>query len=224
MWFQNARAKDKKKRTGRITDDDTMTSRNESDTPTAEECTLCGVQYNENCTIQDHIFSSDHINKVKLLVKSCETNLSNDCDGSSNDNVSSTSTPPTSDTMGFYNQIILQNHVINQMGIQAPGRSFSSSDINSSLVNSKYIENISRNITSSASSTSSGPSSIISNVNEQAVDKNEDHVDPPNICSPAIENNLVLQINTENSSPNKTNNELLHQIYNYNHMSGELIK
>lgn len=201
-----------------------MGSRNECDSPAPDECTLCGVQYSETCTIQDHIFSSEHISKVRLLVKSCEQNMVNENDGSSHDNLSSASNPATPETAGFYNQV-LQSHVFNQIGIPISGGSqISSLDPNKTNFRAKQNDNANRNNTSSASSTSSGFSPVMNYNNENANYKNDNNHETQNINPSIVENNLVLQINTENSSPNKTKNELLHQIYNYSHMSGELIK
>lgn len=39
------------------------------------QCKLCGVDYNHRLTLHDHIFTSDHLDKVKRLLR---TDISSD--------------------------------------------------------------------------------------------------------------------------------------------------
>lgn len=65
VWFQNARAKEKKAKLN-------MKSYNsEMDFPKPpEECNLCNFKYSHKYTIQDHIFTKKHIDKVKEFIQS----------------------------------------------------------------------------------------------------------------------------------------------------------
>ncbi|KAL8593012.1 hypothetical protein ACOMHN_017942 [Nucella lapillus] len=66
VWFQNARAKDKKFK-------QTMCKppREELDYPrTGQECLLCGVAFSHKVTLQDHIFTRLHINRLKGYIRS----------------------------------------------------------------------------------------------------------------------------------------------------------
>lgn len=57
VWFQNARAKEKKNK---------LVPSNCSDSdPLITECQRCGVVYSTNCSIQEHIFSARHINQLR---------------------------------------------------------------------------------------------------------------------------------------------------------------
>ena len=65
VWFQNARAKEKKAK---------LNMKNygsEMDFPKPpEECTLCNFKYSHKYTIQDHIFTKKHIDKVRDYIQS----------------------------------------------------------------------------------------------------------------------------------------------------------
>lgn len=39
---------------------------------TATRCEVCGIDYNHRVTLHDHIFTSEHLSKVKKLLR-CET-------------------------------------------------------------------------------------------------------------------------------------------------------
>jgi len=56
VWFQNARAKEKKSK---------LISNCSSEEPLVTECSRCGVVYSAQCSIQEHIFSQQHINEIR---------------------------------------------------------------------------------------------------------------------------------------------------------------
>ncbi|XP_013794189.2 zinc finger homeobox protein 4-like isoform X1 [Limulus polyphemus] len=69
VWFQNARAKEKKYK---LAFANTYGQELEAFKP-SEECKVCNVKYNlkySNTSIQDHIFSKQHIEKLKTEVES----------------------------------------------------------------------------------------------------------------------------------------------------------
>lgn len=67
VWFQNARAKEKKARLAFV-----KTFGHEMETPkVSEECTLCNVKYNlkfSPSTLQEHLFSKKHIENLKIHI------------------------------------------------------------------------------------------------------------------------------------------------------------
>ncbi|KJH42559.1 homeobox domain protein, partial [Dictyocaulus viviparus] len=67
VWFQNARAKERKTRTTSSLGDEEMNR------PTMSSCLLCGVEYGSRITLQDHLFSLQHLNSLKgqLLSSDC---------------------------------------------------------------------------------------------------------------------------------------------------------
>ncbi|PRD32287.1 UNVERIFIED_CONTAM: zinc finger homeobox protein 3 [Trichonephila clavipes] len=69
VWFQNARAKEKKARLAFV-----KTFGHEMEPPkVSEECTLCNVKYNikySPSTLQEHIFSKKHIENLKTHIDS----------------------------------------------------------------------------------------------------------------------------------------------------------
>uniref|UniRef100_A0A914ZXI9 Zinc finger homeobox protein 3 n=1 Tax=Parascaris univalens TaxID=6257 RepID=A0A914ZXI9_PARUN len=64
VWFQNARAKERKTRA--------YNGEDEMLRCTATRCEVCGIDYNHRLTLHDHIFTSEHLSKVKKLLR-CET-------------------------------------------------------------------------------------------------------------------------------------------------------
>jgi hypothetical protein len=66
VWFQNARAKDKKYK---LTQQ--KTSGEELDPPKlSEECKFCGLKYSPKYSVQDHIFTKKHIDMIKASLES----------------------------------------------------------------------------------------------------------------------------------------------------------
>lgn len=65
VWFQNARAKEKKAKLNMKFPPAEM----EFPKP-PEECTLCNFKYSHKYTIQDHIFTKKHIDKVREFIQS----------------------------------------------------------------------------------------------------------------------------------------------------------
>lgn len=67
VWFQNARAKEKKSKLNMAKHFGINQSNYEG--PKAE-CTLCGIKYSARLSVRDHIFSHQHIFKVKETIGS----------------------------------------------------------------------------------------------------------------------------------------------------------
>jgi AT-binding transcription factor 1 len=65
VWFQNARAKEKK---ARLYLQQVTGQEPEMFTP-PRECRWCGLQFPENFAIQEHIFQKSHLEKVKVAIE-----------------------------------------------------------------------------------------------------------------------------------------------------------
>ena len=66
VWFQNARAKEKKAKLNMAK----TFGQSEMDFPKPpEECTLCNFKYSHKYTIQDHIFTKKHIDKLRTFIQ-----------------------------------------------------------------------------------------------------------------------------------------------------------
>uniref|UniRef100_A0A0K0EFU7 C2H2-type domain-containing protein n=1 Tax=Strongyloides stercoralis TaxID=6248 RepID=A0A0K0EFU7_STRER len=77
VWFQNARAKERKSRNN--ADDGNINFLNSN----LNRCELCNVNFNQtNTSLQDHIFTKEHIQKIK---STCDESGINDSNNSSND-------------------------------------------------------------------------------------------------------------------------------------------
>ncbi|VIO96827.1 Uncharacterized protein BM_BM7351 [Brugia malayi] len=61
VWFQNARAKERKSRS-QSGDEELLRC-------ASTRCAMCGVSYDHRISLHDHIFSTDHINRVKKLLQ-----------------------------------------------------------------------------------------------------------------------------------------------------------
>lgn len=236
MWFQNARAKDKKSRNSRYTDEESvsggMNTANPSPDlqPLIDDCKICGIQ---KVNMQEHVFSSAHIAQVKASLENVDLTDQHD-DGPVGHNmtkpqqsptpassISSTSSIPSStnvisqqqsnhDAMGLYNQFLLQNHMFGQLS-GALGQNQSSDQHQELLALQHHLnqqQQAALNNSGSSSSTTNGSASISSQ--------------QPSQQQLLMENNLLLQINADNQPT--TNSEILQQLYSYSQMSGELIK
>ncbi|KAG4069965.1 hypothetical protein HA402_015189 [Bradysia odoriphaga] len=229
VWFQNARAKDKKSRNSRYTDEESvsggMTANPSPDLqPIIDDCKICGVQ---KVNMQEHVFSSAHIAQVKASIEGAD--LSDHHDDGQNltkpqqsptpaSSISSTSSIPsatnmmsqqssTHDAMGLYNQFLLQNHMFGQLSGALSGNQ--SSDQHQELLALQHHlsqqQQAALNNSGSSTSTTNGSGS-----------------QQPTPQQLLMENNLLLQINADNQPT--TNSEILQQLYSYSQMSGELIK
>lgn len=58
VWFQNARAKEKKSK---------LVNSNGDEDPLVTECLRCGISYSPKYSIQEHIFSARHINQLRSV-------------------------------------------------------------------------------------------------------------------------------------------------------------
>lgn len=232
VWFQNARAKEKKSRNNRFTEESVSQSENEftSNPPVADECKICNVVYNDQNPMQEHVFSAQHINRIRSILENgeqtgSEHNLTgldeatNDEDHDmTNDDKRNpdqlqqlknfkTKSPiaidPASDKLGFYNQFLMQNNML--------GTTESSDNTGSNVAPESFL-NILRmqQLQQQTQSNNQGPG--------QSSEENNG--------SNGLENNLLLQINTDKASnaTNTNNNEILQQLYNYSQMSGKMIK
>ncbi|TRY62059.1 hypothetical protein TCAL_11806 [Tigriopus californicus] len=67
VWFQNARAKEKRAKmqlqqaTGQDTDGNSV--------PTPEECKVCGIKYEQKFAVQDHLFTKDHLMRLRVAIE-----------------------------------------------------------------------------------------------------------------------------------------------------------
>ena len=66
VWFQNARAKEKK---SKLAYSKTFGTDVDFSKP-PDECTFCSFKYSHKFTVQDHIFTKKHINNVKAFIQS----------------------------------------------------------------------------------------------------------------------------------------------------------
>lgn len=66
VWFQNARAKEKK---SKLAMSKTFGGDMDFNKP-PDDCSLCNFKYSHKYTIQDHIFTKKHIDKVKVYIQS----------------------------------------------------------------------------------------------------------------------------------------------------------
>ena len=65
VWFQNARAKEKKARLNL----QQITGKDAEPTETPEECKFCSRQYQNKFGIQEHIFDREHLDNVRKAIE-----------------------------------------------------------------------------------------------------------------------------------------------------------
>lgn len=148
VWFQNARAKDKKSRSSRFNEDENLSQRSAVASPETklnlstnihsqqsslqqnsvpqqlDECKICCIT---GVNLQEHVFSSEHINQVKSLLET-NSNLAISCldndyvsknyeSSSSTENMGEPNMSSAASMIGdLYNQIYQQkNRQLNAM-------------------------------------------------------------------------------------------------------------
>lgn len=168
--------------------------------------------------MQEHVFSTGHISRIRSILENGDKvpgyniNTDNQCeeddnegDDKRNDQLqqlknfktkTSIAIDPANDKLGFYNQFLMQNNMLNAMSgeRQADEKTEAESD---SFLHMLRIQQL-----------------------QQQQQKNEDNVKNSN----GLSENLLLSINTDKPTPTSNNNEILQQLYNYGQMSGKLIK
>lgn len=82
VWFQNARAKEKK---AKLAFPKSIDQQPESPIKLSDGCVLCGVRYNHkfsSTSMQEHLFSSQHIDNLRAQIGSnsanCDKSMSNE--------------------------------------------------------------------------------------------------------------------------------------------------
>lgn len=183
--------------------------------------------------MQEHVFSAQHINRIRSILENgdhttgSEHNLITTNDDATNDDDMTddkrvgdqlqqlknfkTKSPiaidPASDKLGFYNQFLLQNNMLGQAN--ATTESTDNANANNGVAPESFL-NILR----------------MQQMQQQQQQSQNNQPGQSTEENNGLENNLLLQINTDKGSNPATtnNNEILQQLYNYSQMSGKLIK
>ena len=103
VWFQNARAKEKK---AKLQFAKTFGHELESNTKPIEECKICCIKYNlkfSSTSMQDHLFSKKHIENLKLHIDSVKKLIEGQDDNSSDFPIASGIVLPVIPTTGQNN-------------------------------------------------------------------------------------------------------------------------
>ncbi|KAJ8896986.1 hypothetical protein PR048_002332 [Dryococelus australis] len=102
VWFQNARAKEKKNKLALQKVLGSPESNQDGSRP-PEECKLCQFKYSHKYSIQDHIFTKKHIDTVKVHIESGKADMTgNNSDGGGSGGGEFT-VPPTPSSSGDTN-------------------------------------------------------------------------------------------------------------------------
>lgn len=177
--------------------------------------------------MQDHVFSAQHITRIRSILENgehSEQNLTND-EANDDENDLTTETEkrsgdqlqqlknfktkspiaidPSSDKLGFYNQFLMQNNMLGQ---------------NNTATTTENESN--------ATNTNATPENFLNILRMQQNQQQQSQPGQSSNEENGLENNLLLQINTSDKTNTNTtnNNEILQQLYNYSQMSGKLIK
>ena len=75
VWFQNARAKEKKAKASQTQFQTSGYNTDLDIPPPPEECKLCDFKYSHKYTLQDHLFSRRHIEKVSTHIQATDRDL-----------------------------------------------------------------------------------------------------------------------------------------------------
>lgn len=112
MWFQNARAKDKKYRSYT----EGINGNSNSNTANSNECKLCVLPYPQVFNLQEHTFSKQHLGNVKLFIKMKKNQTDsidegiNCIDQQQQQHTQNPHSQQQPSHIDFYNQFVLTNY------------------------------------------------------------------------------------------------------------------
>lgn len=176
--------------------------------------------------MQEHVFSPEHIARIRAILENgdkvpgynintdnqCDDDDDNEGDDKRNEQLQQlknfkTKSPvaidPANDKLGFYNQFLLQNNMLNvlasnenQMGVDQ-NETENEGFLNMLRMQQQQLQLQQKNTDECAKSSNSN----------------------------GINDNILLSINADKSgAPATNNNEILQQLYSYSQMSGKLIR